>query len=205
MEWLDFADCAGDDPLKWDLDHVDADDVQSYAQSVCGDCPVRRECAAHAIDDRPEVGRVVQEVVAEANLAASASERVEVEGAGDARQVGVIRGGVALVGKYERALYRAAGRRWHGFGECDLCGRVSVPGRLPREMVPEGAVVGGTVNRCSSCRGSGGRRKDSGASARQIEAVELRRLGFTAAEVANRLGVSTRSVDRYWKAARESA
>ena len=36
MEWLDYADCAGDDPLKWDLDHVEADDVQEYARNVCG-------------------------------------------------------------------------------------------------------------------------------------------------------------------------
>ena len=212
MEWLDYADCAGDDPLKWDLDHVEADDVQAYARNVCGDCPVRRECAAHAIEDRLQVGRIFNELVADNNPHLAIGDRVEAEGAATVRQSGVIRGGVALVGDYEEALYLAAGREWHGFKECTGCGRTLYSDwRIPESERPEGAVRQARAGICRSCARGGtgtGASRDTISpqkAARVRECEALYRSGLKLGEVADRMGVHKSTVQKYLELSRDGA
>lgn len=209
MEWLDYADCAGDDPLKWDLDHVEADDVQAYARSVCGDCPVRRECAAHAIDDRVEAGRIFNDVAESANESLAIVDRIEAEGVSVIAQTGVIRGGVALVPGCEKLLYEAAGRMWHGCVECASCGRLLYKDGTPKERRPAGSVQYAARGMCSSCAyGSGiakmGRKGAVSPQtvARAREATSLREKGVPWSEVADRLGVTKRTAMRYVMEAR---
>lgn len=202
MEWLDYADCAGDDPLKWDLDHVEVDDVQAYARKVCADCPVKRECADSAIP-KHEIGKIFNRVVASANLANAESVRVEPEREAVARQYGVIRGGVALVGQYETLLYAVAGAEWNGLKDCLDCGRVVYRSdKVPVADRPEGSVSVVRHGMCSTCAYGPPAVRKAGLPTRVAEAAELRRLGFKAREVAERMGVAVRTVDRYWSLAR---
>ena len=212
MEWLDYADCAGDDPLKWDLDHAEAEDVQEYARNVCSDCPVRRECASHAIDDRVEAGRIFNDVAESTNAHLAIGDRVEAEGVSVLAQTGVIRGGVALVPGCEKILFAAAGRVWHGCVECACCGRLLYKDGSPKELRPAGAVQYAARGMCSSCAyGSGiaklGRR--GGVSpqvlARSREATSLREKGVSWSVVADRLGVTERTAMRYVREARRGA
>lgn len=212
LEWLDYADCAGDDPLKWDLDHVEADDVQEYARRVCSDCPVRRECAAHAIDDRIEVGRIFNDIAESVNEHLAIIDRVEAEGASVLAQTGVIRGGVALVPGCEKLLYAAAGRLWHGCVECVSCGRLLYKDGVPKESRPAGSVQYAARGMCGSCAyGSGiakmGRRGTVSPQtvARSREASGLREQGLSWSEVADRLGVAERTAMRYVRDARNGA
>ena len=212
MEWLDYADCAGDDPLKWDLDHVEADDVQAYARNVCGDCPVRRECASHAIDDRVEAGRIFNDVAESANAGLAIMDRVEAEGVSVLAQTGVIRGGVALVPGCEKLLFAAAGRVWHGCVECACCGRLLFKDGTPMERRPAGSVRRAARGMCSSCAyGSGtakmGRRGGVSprTSARAREATSLREKGVPWSVVADRLGVTERTAMKYVRGARGGA
>lgn len=209
MEWLDYADCAGDDPLKWDLDHVEVEDVQAYARKVCADCPVIRECAAHAIDDRIEVGRIFNDVAETANESLGIVDRVEAEGVSTLAQTGVIRGGVALVPGCEKLLYAAAGRVWSGCVECLSCGRLLYKDGTPKGSRPAGSVQYASRGMCASCAyGSGiakmGRRGTVSpqTKARAREATRLRELGLSWSEVADRLGVTERTAMRYVREAR---
>ena len=209
MEWLDYADCAGDDPLKWDLDHVEADDVQEYARNVCGDCPVRRECAAHAIDDRVEAGRIFNDVAESANEHLAIVDRIEAEGVSVIPQTGVIRGGVALEPGCEKLLYAAAGRVWPGCIECACCGRLLYKDGTPKGSRPAGSVQYAARGMCGSCAyGSGnakmGRRGTVSPQtlARAREATSLREKGVPWSEVADRLGVTERTAMRYVREAR---
>ena len=212
LEWLDYADCAGDDPLKWDLDHVEADDVQEYARNVCSDCPVRMECAAHAIDDRIEVGRIFNDIAESVNEHLAIIDRVEAEGVSVLAQTGVIRGGVALVPGCEKLLYAAAGRLWHGCVECVSCGRLLYKDGVPKESRPAGSVQYAARGMCGSCAyGSGiakmGRRGTVSPRtvARSREASGLREQGLSWSEVADRLGVTERTAMRYVRDARNGA
>ena len=212
MEWLDYADCAGDDPLKWDLDHVEAEDVQEYARNVCGDCPVRRECAAHAIDDRVEAGRIFNDVAESANEHLAIVDRVEAEGVSVIAQTGVIRGGVALVPGCEKLLYAAAGRVWPGHIECPCCGRLLYKHGTPKELRPAGSVQRAARGMCASCAYGSGRakmgRKNTVAPrtvARAREVVALREKGLSWSEVADRLGVDKSTAMRYVRESRRGA
>ena len=203
MEWLDYADCAGDDPLKWDLDHVEADDVQAYARNVCGDCPVRRECAAHAIGDRLQVGRIFNELVAEVNPDVSFFERVETEGEAVVRQEGVIRGGVALVGDYEPLLYAEAGVRWHGLSDCTGCGRTLHKDTTPHKDRPEGSVRYASKGQCASCAyGKGLAKRGIRSSSRPREAMLMRERGMAVKDIAEDMGVTVGAVYTYLRRAR---
>lgn len=203
LEWLDYADCAGDDPLKWDLDHVVAVDVQEYARKVCSDCPVRRECAAHAIGDRSEVGRIFDRVVAASNADNPAGSRVEPEGEATARQVGVIRGGVALVDEYEPALYAVAGLPWHGFADCTSCGRALFKGNTPHSERPAGSVRYARSDQCSSCAyGKGLARLGGSVASRPREAWVLRERGMSVKDIAEDMGVTVGAVYTYLRRAR---
>jgi hypothetical protein len=50
--WMDSALCAQTDPDLWHPEG--AGDRYRHAKTICGNCPVRRECEAHA--DRLEGG-----------------------------------------------------------------------------------------------------------------------------------------------------
>ena len=208
MEWLDYADCAGDDPLKWDLDHVEADDVQEYARSVCGDCPVRRECAAHAIEDRSEVGRIFEEVSIAANLDDLDREPISEVSVASIGQVGVIRGGVALTGDHQKLLHEAAGLEWDGLRECSGCGRGLWSGSTPKEKRPEGSVRYASYGKCASCAYGNGRASRAYGNlgrGRPDEAVALRARGMKTRDIAELMGIKQRTVQEYLRKARDGA
>lgn len=52
-EWRSRALCAGGDPTWWDVDVGYEFHVRAVA--ICGDCPVRAECYAHAENDRSTI------------------------------------------------------------------------------------------------------------------------------------------------------
>lgn len=206
MEWLDYGDCVGDDPLKWDLDHVEVDDVQGYARKVCSDCPVRRECAESALT-KHDVGEIFNRVVTSVNPGLAIGDRVESEGYAAIRQYGVIRGGVALVGDYESELYAVAGREWHGFKDCTGCGRPVYRGRTPVEDRPEGSVRAANKGRCQPCAEGGVPRNGRSGITPQREAkiqecMDLFASGLKLGAIADRMQVRERTVQRYLAAGR---
>lgn len=206
MEWLDYGDCVGDDPLKWDLDHVDVVDVQGYARTVCADCPVRRECAESALDDRSEVGRIFDEVSSAANLDDLDREAIVEASEATIAQVGVIRGGVALTGDHLGLLHEAAGRKWNGLRECRGCGRCLFPGSMPKEKRPEGAVRYTRDSMCGSCAYGKGRASQAFGNSgvdRVKEAAALKQRGMRARDIAATMDIKVRTVHEYLRRHRD--
>ncbi|RJO79333.1 WhiB family transcriptional regulator [Nocardia panacis] len=47
--WRDRAACAGQDPRRWDVENLPADDPDGAAARLCANCRVQVQCARDAL------------------------------------------------------------------------------------------------------------------------------------------------------------